>query len=83
MNERVLARLAASHEQVLGELVEFASIPSVSTDPAHAADIQAAADIFRLALSTPGGSVGSGRSRRRGGSTCEGIRPRWSASSAR
>ncbi len=43
MNEQVLARLAASHEQVLAELIEFASIPSVSTDPAHAGDMQAAA----------------------------------------
>ena len=39
----MLARLAASHERVLGELVEFASIPSVSTDPAHAGDVQAGA----------------------------------------
>ncbi|HET9986245.1 MAG TPA: dipeptidase [Longimicrobiales bacterium] len=43
MNRQVLAKLAASHEQVLGQLVEFASIPSVSTDPAHAGDVQAAA----------------------------------------
>src|SRR5438132_1554563 len=43
MNEQVLARLAASYEQILGELVEFASIPSVSTDPAHAGDVQIAA----------------------------------------
>lgn len=39
----MLARLAASQEQVLGELVEFASIPSVSTDPRHAGDVAAAA----------------------------------------
>ena len=39
----MLARLAASQEQVLGELVEFASIPSVSTDPQHAGDVAAAA----------------------------------------
>lgn len=39
----VLARLEAGHERILGELIEFASIPSVSTDPAHAADVQAAA----------------------------------------
>ncbi|NJD11368.1 MAG: dipeptidase [Gemmatimonadetes bacterium] len=43
MTEQVLAKLAASHEQVLGELVEFASIPSVSADPACAAHVQAAA----------------------------------------
>lgn len=41
--EPVLERLAASHDRVLGELIEFASIPSVSTDPAHADDILAAA----------------------------------------
>lgn len=54
MNERVLAKLAASHEQVLGELVEFASIPSVSTDPAHADDVQAAARWVAERLSAAG-----------------------------
>jgi acetylornithine deacetylase/succinyl-diaminopimelate desuccinylase-like protein len=39
----VLARLEAGHERILGELREFAAIPSVSTDPAHAADVRAAA----------------------------------------
>jgi acetylornithine deacetylase/succinyl-diaminopimelate desuccinylase-like protein len=39
----VLARLEAGHERILAELVEFAAIPSVSTDPAHAADVQVAA----------------------------------------
>ena len=39
----VLAHLEAQHDRVLAELVEFASIPSVSTDPAHAADMRAAA----------------------------------------
>ena len=39
----VLARLAAGHDRILGELIELATIPSVSTDPAHAADMQAAA----------------------------------------
>lgn len=41
--ERVLAHLEAGHERILAELVEFAAIPSVSTEPAHAADMQAAA----------------------------------------
>jgi acetylornithine deacetylase/succinyl-diaminopimelate desuccinylase-like protein len=41
--ERVLAYLAANHDRILGELIEFAAIPSVSTDPAHAADVRAAA----------------------------------------
>ena len=39
----VLARLEAAHERILAELIAFAAIPSVSTDPAHAADLHAAA----------------------------------------
>jgi acetylornithine deacetylase/succinyl-diaminopimelate desuccinylase-like protein len=39
----VLAHLRANHDRILNTLVEFASIPSVSTDPAHAADIDRAA----------------------------------------
>jgi acetylornithine deacetylase/succinyl-diaminopimelate desuccinylase-like protein len=39
----VLAHLEAAHERILAELVEFARIPSVSTDPEHAADMHAAA----------------------------------------
>lgn len=35
--------LAANRERILAELIEFASIPSVSTDPAHQADIERAA----------------------------------------
>ncbi len=35
----VLAALDANHDRILAELVEFASIPSVSTDPAHAHDV--------------------------------------------
>lgn len=54
MNEQVLARLAANYEQVLGDLVEFASIASVSTDPAHAADVQAAARWVAERLSAAG-----------------------------
>ncbi|HTD60190.1 MAG TPA: dipeptidase [Gemmatimonadaceae bacterium] len=41
--EQVLAYLQANHDRILGELIEFAAIPSVSTDPAHAADVRAAA----------------------------------------
>jgi len=41
--ERVLAYLQANHDRILGELIEFAAIPSVSTDPAHATDVRAAA----------------------------------------
>ena len=40
---RVLAHLEAHRQRTLDRLVEFASIPSVSTDPAHAADIDRAA----------------------------------------
>ena len=42
-DDRVLAHLRANHDRIFGKLVEFASIPSVSTDPAHAADIDRAA----------------------------------------
>ena len=38
-----LSHLRANHDRILSKLVEFASIPSVSTDPAHAADIDRAA----------------------------------------
>ncbi len=38
----VLAHLKAGHDRILDALVAFASIPSVSTDPAHAADVAAA-----------------------------------------
>lgn len=54
MIEQVLAKLAASREQVLGELVEFASIPSVSTDPAHTDDVRAAAHWVADRLATAG-----------------------------
>ena len=38
-----LSHLRANRDRILSKLVEFASIPSVSTDPAHAADIDRAA----------------------------------------
>ena len=40
----VYEALAAGHERILAELIEFASIPSVSADPAHRADIDRAAN---------------------------------------
>ncbi len=40
--DQVLAHLKASHDRILDQLIAFASIPSVSTDPAHAADMKAA-----------------------------------------
>src|SRR5207302_7944817 len=52
--ERVLGRLGSHHGRILDELVEFASIPSVSTDPAHAADVSAAARWVEQALAAAG-----------------------------
>ena len=43
VDPRVLAHIEANRERILDELVEFAAIPSVSTDPAHAADVERAA----------------------------------------
>ena len=51
---RVLAHLEAGHERILGELKEFAAIPSVSTDPAHAADVRAAATWVAAKLEAAG-----------------------------
>jgi len=50
----VLVHLAAHHERILEELIEFASIPSVSTDPAHAKDVDAAARWVANALASAG-----------------------------
>jgi acetylornithine deacetylase/succinyl-diaminopimelate desuccinylase-like protein len=50
----VLARLANEHDRVLNDLIAFASIPSVSTDPAHAADVRAAAAWVAAHLSAAG-----------------------------
>jgi acetylornithine deacetylase/succinyl-diaminopimelate desuccinylase-like protein len=50
----VLARIAARHAQILDELKEFAAIPSVSTDPAHAADMQRAAAWVAAKLAAAG-----------------------------
>ena len=50
----VLTHLAAHHESTLDELTEFAAIPSVSTDPAHATDIDSAARWVVDALSSAG-----------------------------
>lgn len=53
-NEQVLAHLEANHGRILSELVEFASIPSVSTDPAHAGDMTAAARWVAAKLAAAG-----------------------------
>jgi acetylornithine deacetylase/succinyl-diaminopimelate desuccinylase-like protein len=42
-DDRVVAHLRANHDRIFSRLVEFASIPSVSTDPTHAADMDRAA----------------------------------------
>jgi acetylornithine deacetylase/succinyl-diaminopimelate desuccinylase-like protein len=52
--EKVLDHLAANHDRILNELIAFASIPSVSTDPAHAGDITAAAAWVAGALERAG-----------------------------
>jgi acetylornithine deacetylase/succinyl-diaminopimelate desuccinylase-like protein len=54
INERVLAVLRENHDKILARLVEFASIPSVSTDPAHAADTAAAAKWVAAELTASG-----------------------------
>jgi len=43
-NMTALAYLRAHQERILGELIEFARIPSVSADPRHKADITRAAE---------------------------------------
>ncbi|HET7603282.1 MAG TPA: hypothetical protein VFK36_09730, partial [Gemmatimonadales bacterium] len=53
-HERVLARLAEGHDRVLSDLVAFASIPSVSTDPAHAADVRMAGEWVAARLRAAG-----------------------------
>jgi acetylornithine deacetylase/succinyl-diaminopimelate desuccinylase-like protein len=53
-NDPVLARLEASHDRILAELIEFASIASVSTDPAHAEGIQRAARWVAAKLAAAG-----------------------------
>jgi acetylornithine deacetylase/succinyl-diaminopimelate desuccinylase-like protein len=50
----VLAALESDRHRILGELVEFASIPSVSTDPAHAADVAAATGWVAAKLAAAG-----------------------------
>jgi len=50
----VLALLAADYDRTVAELTAFAAIPSVSTDPAHAADVQRASDWVAAALAAAG-----------------------------
>ncbi len=49
-----IAALRSNRDRILGELVEFASIPSVSTDPAHVADVAAATGWVAAKLAAAG-----------------------------
>ncbi len=53
-DDRVLAHLRSNHDRIFSKLVEFASIPSVSADPAHSADIDRAARWVAAALAAAG-----------------------------
>ncbi len=50
----VVRYLEVNHDRTLRELLEFAAIPSVSTDPAHTADIRTAAEWVAEQLSSAG-----------------------------
>lgn len=50
----VLARLEVGHDRILEELKQFAAIPSVSTNPVHAADLRAAAQWIAAKLAAAG-----------------------------
>jgi acetylornithine deacetylase/succinyl-diaminopimelate desuccinylase-like protein len=54
MDESVLEYLAANRDRILDELIDFASIASVSTDPARAAEVTAAAKWVADALTSAG-----------------------------
>ena len=53
-DDEVLSHLRAHRDGILGKLIEFASIPSVSTDPGHAADIDRAARWVAAELAAAG-----------------------------
>jgi acetylornithine deacetylase/succinyl-diaminopimelate desuccinylase-like protein len=50
----VLAHLETHRASILAELIEFAAIPSVSTDPAHAADMESARKWVATSLGSAG-----------------------------
>ena len=54
MSKRVVDYLQANADRYLADLVEFSSIPSVSTDPAYAAGIAAAAEWVAAQLERAG-----------------------------
>ena len=53
-NEKVLARLRESHDRIFAELMAFAAIPSVSTDPMYAHEINEAAWWVAATLASAG-----------------------------
>jgi len=50
----VLTDLESHHDRILADLIDFAAIPSVSTDPAHARDIERAARWVTSAIEAAG-----------------------------
>jgi acetylornithine deacetylase/succinyl-diaminopimelate desuccinylase-like protein len=54
IDERVLAQLKYEHDRTLDELIEFASIPSVSTDPEYANAVLRAAKWVAITLGGAG-----------------------------
>jgi acetylornithine deacetylase/succinyl-diaminopimelate desuccinylase-like protein len=54
IDERVVKYLRERQPRVLSELIEFASIPSVSTNPTHAIDVQVAASWVAEKLTAAG-----------------------------
>ena len=50
----VLTDLESHHDRILADLIDFAAIPSVSTDPAHASDIDRAARWVAAAIEAAG-----------------------------
>ncbi|HEY2153269.1 MAG TPA: dipeptidase [Vicinamibacterales bacterium] len=54
VDARVLAHLEANRDRILDALVQFAAIPSVSTDPAFASDVARAARWVADAISAAG-----------------------------
>jgi acetylornithine deacetylase/succinyl-diaminopimelate desuccinylase-like protein len=54
VDARVLAQLEANRDRILDALVQFAAIPSVSTDPSHAANMDQAARWVSDAISDAG-----------------------------
>src|SRR5437868_10131036 len=52
--QAVLAHLETHRNAILAELIEFAAIPSVSTDPAHVADMESAQRWVATSLGSAG-----------------------------